>query len=60
VIEFNEISINPDTFEASVQGQALQLTKKEFDLLVYLVTNRNRVIPKTTWPNTSGATTPTS
>ncbi len=46
VIEFNEICINPDTFEASVQGEPLQLTKKEFDLLVYLVTNRNRVIPK--------------
>ncbi len=46
VIEFNEIKVMPDTFEACVQGQQLQLTKKEFDLLVYLVTNRNRVIPK--------------
>jgi DNA-binding response OmpR family regulator len=46
VLEFNEIRIMPDTFEASVHGQPLQLTKKEFDLLVYLVTNRNRVIPK--------------
>lgn len=46
VIEFNEIKVCPDTFDASVHGQAVQLTKKEFDLLLYLVTNRNRVIAK--------------
>ncbi len=45
-IVFNEIKVVPDTFEAFVEGQPLALTKKEFDLLVYLITNRNRVIPK--------------
>ncbi len=45
-IVFNEIRVVPETFEAFVAGQPLALTKKEFDLLVYLITNRNRVIPK--------------
>lgn len=45
-IVFEEININPDTVEAFVNEQPLQLTKKEFDLLVYLITNQNRVIPK--------------
>jgi DNA-binding response OmpR family regulator len=48
VIEFNEIKVMPDTFEATVHGQALQLTKKEFDLLLYLIANQNRVLSKET------------
>jgi len=48
VIEFKEIKVMPDTFEATVHGQALQLTKKEFDLLLYLIANQNRVLSKET------------
>ncbi len=46
VVRFEEITLVPDTFEAYVHKQSLQLTKKEFHLLLYLITNRNRVIPK--------------
>jgi DNA-binding response OmpR family regulator len=46
VICFEEIKLVPDTFEAYVHDALLQLTKKEFDLLLYLINNRNRVIPK--------------
>lgn len=46
VVRFEEIKLIPDTFEAYVHDQLLPLTKKEFDLLLYLITNRNRVIPK--------------
>jgi DNA-binding response OmpR family regulator len=46
VIGFEEIKIVPNTFEVYVHEQLLQLTKKEFELLLYLINNRNRVIPK--------------
>ena len=46
VVKFEEIKLIPETFEAYVHEQLLPLTKKEFDLLLYLITNRNRVIPK--------------
>jgi DNA-binding response OmpR family regulator len=46
VVSFEEIKLIPETFEAFVEEQPLSLTKKEFDLLLYLITNRNRVIPK--------------
>ncbi len=46
VIEFNEITVNTTTLEARVNGQSLELTKKEFDLLVYLLTNKNRVLTR--------------
>jgi DNA-binding response OmpR family regulator len=46
VIAFNEISINPDTLKASVHESELDLTKKEFDLLLYMVINKNRVLTR--------------
>ena len=46
MVTFEEIKVVPETFEAYVHEQLLSLTKKEFDLLLYLITNRNRVIPK--------------
>jgi len=45
-ISFNEISVNPDTMEARVHGNLLELTKKEFDLLVYFMINKNRVLTR--------------
>ena len=46
IISFNEISVNPDTMKASVNGNELDLTKKEFDLLFYMLINKNRVLTR--------------
>ncbi|MEN2282591.1 response regulator transcription factor [Algoriphagus sp. SE2] len=45
-IQIKEISINLTTSEAFVNGNYLDLTKKEFDLLIFLMTNKNRVLGK--------------
>lgn len=47
-ISFNEINIKPADSVASVNNQALTLTKKEYSLLLFLVTNKNRVLTKET------------
>jgi DNA-binding response OmpR family regulator len=46
LLEFNEIQINTDAKEVRVNDSALKLTKKEYDLLLYLFYNRNRVVTK--------------
>jgi two-component system, OmpR family, response regulator ArlR len=33
--------MNPDTYQVIVKGQELGLTKKEYELLYYLLVNRN-------------------
>lgn len=43
---FGDISISPYEREALVNDQKLNLTRKEFDLLLYFVSNPNRVITK--------------
>ncbi len=45
-LEFGEITVFPEIHQARVNGKPLDLTRKEFDLLVYLVTNKNRVITR--------------
>lgn len=45
-LEFNEIQINHQSLEVTVFGKLLDLTKKEFDLLVFLLTNKNKVLSK--------------
>ncbi len=45
-ILFEEISINPEALSVVVKGKKLTLTKKEFDLLIFFVSNKNRVITK--------------
>jgi DNA-binding response OmpR family regulator len=42
----NEISISPDEMAVSVSGAPVSLTKKEYDLLLYFIVNKNRVITK--------------
>ncbi len=44
----NEISLFPEQMRALINGKELYLTAKEFDLLLYFVSNQNRVISKTT------------
>ncbi len=45
-IEFKEIAIDPAAAEARILGKVVALTRKEFDLLLYFVTNLNRVLSK--------------
>jgi DNA-binding response OmpR family regulator len=45
-IVFNEIVINTDAAEVTIDGNFLNLTKKEYDLLVFFIINKNRVISK--------------
>lgn len=45
-VSFREITVNPDTREARVNAQLLELTKKEFDLLLYFLVNKNRVLTR--------------
>lgn len=46
-IHFNNISINTDQRSATVQDHNLELNRKEFDMLLYLVINKNRLVNKT-------------
>lgn len=48
VIEVNEITINTKTREVSVKGDTVDLTPKEFDLLLYFSSNKNHVLSKQT------------
>lgn len=45
-IVFNEITLNPYEQSVKVHGKTLKLTKKEYDLILYFISNPNRVIPK--------------
>ncbi len=45
-ILFNEIEINPSQRLVSVNNEPLKLTKKEFDLLLYFVSNKDRILTK--------------
>lgn len=46
IINFKNISIDTQAKTAKVNKQDLDLTKKEFDLLLYFVSNKGRVISK--------------
>jgi DNA-binding response OmpR family regulator len=46
VVRFNEISLNSDTLEARVGDALLDTTRKEFDLLLYFLVNKNRVLSR--------------
>jgi DNA-binding response OmpR family regulator len=45
-ITFNEIRINTEDNQAFVNDRLLILTKKEYDLLLFFIANRNRIITK--------------
>lgn len=45
-IVFNEIKINTDTHEVFVNEELLILTRKEYELLLYFLANKNRVLTK--------------
>jgi DNA-binding response OmpR family regulator len=45
-IIYNEISIFPEDMNVTVHNKPLLLTKKEYDLLLFFVANKNRVVTK--------------
>jgi DNA-binding response OmpR family regulator len=45
-IVFEEIIIVPDEHQVQVHGTPVTLTKKEYDLLLYFISNKNRVLTK--------------
>lgn len=47
-VSFNEILINPAERMVTVASKPLTLTKKEFDLLLYFVSNKDRIVTKET------------
>ena len=46
LLELGNIAINLMSFEVMVNGETIELTRKEFDLLVYFMYNKNRVLTK--------------
>jgi len=46
VCEDDLIKLDPSTREASARNQKLKLSPKEFDLLMYLFRNKERVVPR--------------
>lgn len=45
-VAFNEIRVNTDDNQVYVNDKLLVLTKKEYDLLLFFMANRNRIITK--------------
>lgn len=46
LIHFNEISVDTDSKSVHVHGQEIRLTKKEYDILLFFIINKNRVLTK--------------
>jgi len=46
LVSFKDINVNTNTFEARVNDIRLELTKNEFDLLLYFLTNKNRILSR--------------
>lgn len=46
IISFNEIMLNTNTFELQIHGKELDATRKEFELLLYFLVNKNRVLSR--------------
>lgn len=44
----NEIEISPEQRQVKVNGESVNLTAKEYDLLLFLISNKNRVVSKNT------------
>ena len=46
MIVFNEIEINPSSKEVTIDNKLIELTKKEYNLLLYFIANKNKVVTK--------------
>lgn len=47
-VVFNEITIDTNVQEIYINGEAIEVTKKEYEILLFFISNRNRVITKQT------------
>jgi DNA-binding response OmpR family regulator len=45
-IDIDNLRIIPDNFEVLVNNELIEFTRKEFDLLLFLASNKNRVLTK--------------
>lgn len=45
-IKVGSISIDPDSYQAFLRNQPLELTTKEFELLLYFIRNKGRVVTR--------------
>jgi DNA-binding response OmpR family regulator len=45
-LTFNEISVNTESKSVTISGYILTLTKKEYDLMLFFMINKNRVLTK--------------
>lgn len=45
-VRFNEFILNTNALEARINDTPLDLTKKEFDLLLYFLINKNRILTR--------------
>ncbi len=48
IISLGNVKIYPDKYEVSVEGDPLELNRKEYDILNYFITRANHLINKTT------------
>lgn len=46
IVSFKEIALNTNTFELKINGRDLDTTRKEFELLLYFLVNKNRVLSR--------------
>lgn len=46
IFSVGQLEVYPERFEAFLNGNALEFTPKEFELLVYLLDNKNRVLTR--------------
>lgn len=46
LLSFNEISVDTESRSVSINGNTIILTRKEYDLLLFFMINRNRVLTK--------------
>ncbi len=46
VLEVGDIKVHPDRFEAFFKGDPLELTRKEFELLVYLIQHKGQILSR--------------
>ncbi len=44
LLQFAELSVNPETMEVFVKGEKIDMTGREVQFLAYMVENRNRVL----------------
>lgn len=45
-VSFNEIRIVPDSFDVYIKHELVMLTRKEFNLLLFFISNRGKVLTK--------------